>query len=108
MERAERCRAFARKCMRWANRAQSIEHREILLDLTMTWAEAAARLDHQYGLLDKFNQVTIDAQRSLRSARGVNGAAQTEKADGIGRIEQQSAALPEKGVRVRETGAQPE
>ena len=109
MERAERYRAFARKCMRWANRAQTIEHRERLLDLATTWAEAAARLDHQYVLLDKFQRVTTEAQSSLHSAiEGITGAVLIEEADGIGRTEQQRRAVPEKGVRVRETGAQSE
>jgi hypothetical protein len=64
----ERYRAFARECMRWAERARNIDHREALLDMATNWAEAAARLDKQYALLHQFKASTSEAQRSLHSA----------------------------------------
>jgi hypothetical protein len=33
MQTSEQCRAFARKCIRWAEKAKDIKHREILLDM---------------------------------------------------------------------------
>ena len=47
MATAEEYRKFARECLGWANRAQTVEHREILLDMATCWVEAAARLDQQ-------------------------------------------------------------
>jgi hypothetical protein len=52
--------------MAWADRALTIEHREILLDLAMTWAEAAARLDQRHALIDQFNELTITAKEACR------------------------------------------
>jgi hypothetical protein len=41
MSEAEKYRAFARECVRWAEGAQiSIEHREALLGMATTWAQA--------------------------------------------------------------------
>jgi hypothetical protein len=47
---ADQYRAFARECIKWSWRAQTIEHREVLLDMATYWAKAAARLDCQHGL----------------------------------------------------------
>jgi len=53
MSKAEKYRAFARECMRWAEHAQiSIEHREALLDMATACAEVAARLDYQFVLIE--------------------------------------------------------
>jgi hypothetical protein len=43
---AEQYRAFACECMRWAERAQGVEHRETLLDMATRCAQAAALVDH--------------------------------------------------------------
>ena len=53
MSEAEKYRAFARECIRWAERAQiSLEHREALLDMATACAEVAARLDYQFVLIE--------------------------------------------------------
>ena len=57
MSTADQYRAFARECIRWANGATNIEHREAFLDMATHWAEAAARLDHQHALFDQFDHL---------------------------------------------------
>ena len=75
MSTAERYRAFARECMRWAERATGIEHREALLDMATAWAEAAARFDHQHDLIGQFNKATVIASSRLQAAkRPTNGS----------------------------------
>ena len=54
----EQYRAFARECMKWANSANTIEQREILLDMATHWAEAGARLDHQHAFIGQFGELT--------------------------------------------------
>ena len=58
MSTADQYRALARECIRWANGATYIEHREAFLDMATHWAEAAARLDHQHALFDQFDHLT--------------------------------------------------
>jgi hypothetical protein len=62
MSTAEKYRAFARQCVGWADSADTIAHRETLLDMATRWVEAAARLD------------LSDAKSSTRAARNTSGA----------------------------------
>ena len=73
MSNAERYRAFARECMQRAERARSIGRREALLDTAMTWGEAAARVDHQYALIDEFHDTVCEAKYALRTATDGSG-----------------------------------
>jgi hypothetical protein len=76
MTAAERYRAFARACMGWADRAKTIERREILLDMATRWVEAAAWLEHQHALLDRFGAKVSEAKRQLsnsKHAAAING-----------------------------------
>lgn len=61
-------RAFARECLRWAQRAKNTERREALLELATTWAEAAARVDYQRTLLDQFKTLATNASRMIDAA----------------------------------------
>jgi hypothetical protein len=88
-------RAFARECMRWAEKAKDLEHREALLDMATSWAEAAACLDYRAGLLNRFGEIVSEAKRHLSVSCQVpaidgnglslktNGGGQPEHADGI-------------------------
>jgi hypothetical protein len=81
MSTADQYRAFARECIRWANGATNIEHREAFLDMATHWAEAAARLDHQHALSDQFDHLIQDAKRPLgaeRAKSSANGGDRTE------------------------------
>lgn len=80
MSTADQYRAFARECIRWANGATYIEHREAFLDMATHWVEAAARLDHQHALFDQFDHLR-DAKRQLgaeRAKSSANGGDRTE------------------------------
>ena len=97
MSKAERYRAFARECMRRAERARSTEHREALLDLATTWAEAAAQVDHNFALVDMYDESVRDAIDSLRAALDgnwpimqANGSDPTEQTDDHCEAKQQS------------------
>ena len=93
MTAAERYRAFARTCMGWADRAKTIERREILLDMATRWVEAAAQLEHQHALLDRFDTIVSKAKRQLpdlEQAAAINGngrpkemESQPKEADGV-------------------------
>jgi hypothetical protein len=97
MSEVDKYRAFARECMRWAERAQnSIEHREALLDMATAWAEAAARLDHLFALNDQFADLACEASKNLRAATDGhrqpvqgNGSGQTNPTDDYGGTKQQ-------------------
>ncbi len=99
MSDAEKYRAFARQCMGWAERAQtSIEHRETLLDMATTWAEVAARLDHQIAQIGDFNNSVGNARKSLQAASHGNGrtlqgngSGHTQQTDELGGTKQQSS-----------------
>jgi len=99
MSKAEKYRAFARECMRWAEHAQiSIEHREALLDIATAWAEAAARLDYQFALIEQLDDLVHEAGKNLRAASDGNGqslqgngSGQTKQMDDLGGTKQQSA-----------------
>jgi hypothetical protein len=96
MSEAEKYRAFARECMRWAERAQnSIEHREALLDMAAAWAEATARLDLGFALIEQFDD--LEARKNLEAAMDGhrqptqgNGSGQTNQSDDFGGPKQQS------------------
>ena len=79
MPTADRYRLFARKCIGWADRAKTIEHREILLDMATRWEEAAAWLERQRALRDKFGEIASEAQRWLL------GLSEAAVSDGNGR-----------------------
>ena len=93
MTAAERYRAFARACMGWADRAKTIKHREILLDMATCLVEVAAQLEHQHALLDRFGAIVSKAKRQLsdsEQAAAINGngrlkemESQPKEADGI-------------------------
>jgi hypothetical protein len=98
MSEAEKYRAFARKCMRWAERAQnSVEHREALLDMAAAWAEVAAQLEHRFALIEQFTDLARETKKNLeaaadghwRPAQG-NGAGQTNQTDDYSGSEHQS------------------
>jgi hypothetical protein len=57
MSSADQYRTFARECIRW-------EHREAFMDMATHWAAAAARLDHQQALFDRFEDLVQDAKRA--------------------------------------------
>jgi hypothetical protein len=44
---ADQYRAFARECIKWSRSAETVERREVLLDMATHWVEAAARLDYR-------------------------------------------------------------
>ena len=86
MSEAAKYRAFARECIRWAERAQiSLEHREALLDMATTWAKAAARLDLQFALIEQFDNLARKARRAAPEGSGQtlqgNGSGQTKQTD---------------------------
>ena len=85
MSSADQYRAFARECIRWANGATNLEHREAFLDMATHWAAAAARLDHQQALFDQFDDPVQAAKRQL-------GAERT-KSSANGEIEQSHRSL---------------
>jgi hypothetical protein len=95
MSQAENYRAFARECMRWAERTQiSIEHREALLDMATTWAQAAAQLDYQFALIGQFDDLARKARKNLRAGSEgseqtlqKNASGQTKQTDDIGGID---------------------
>jgi hypothetical protein len=64
--------------MGWADRAQTVEHREILLDMATCWAEAAARLQHRYALLGQFDDLVSKAKGHLP------GSPRASAVDGMG------------------------
>jgi hypothetical protein len=77
--------------MRWAEHATGIEHAEALLDMATAWAEAAAQLDHQHNLVERFNEATVIAGSRLQAAKGTTKGAnrpaaevQAEPTDGRG------------------------
>lgn len=95
MPDAERYRAFARQCMRWAGRDHNtIEHREALLEMATSWAEAAALLDRTFALVDQFDGLACKARNSPRAATdghretmNGNGSGETKHTDGLGGID---------------------
>ena len=92
MSEAEKYRAFARECIRWAEHAQnSVEHREALLDMATAWAEAAARLDLGFALIEQFDDLASEARKNLEAATDGhrqptqgNGGGQTNQSDDYG------------------------
>jgi len=42
---AEKCRQLATECQRWADQAESETNREIFLQMSREWTEAALRAD---------------------------------------------------------------
>ena len=64
MSTAERYRAFACECMRWAERAQDVEHRETMLDMATRWAQAAALVDHLHTLMGTKKTLFVDLARA--------------------------------------------
>jgi hypothetical protein len=98
MSKAEKYRAFARECMRWAESPQnSIEHREALLDMATAWAEAAAGLDHRFALIEQFDDLASEAKKNLEAATDGhrqltqgNGGGQTNQSDEYGGPKRQS------------------
>jgi hypothetical protein len=82
MATAEEYRTFARECISWADRAQTVERREILLDMAVCWAEAAARLDQQQALLGQLDEIESTKRRlsgcHRASAIGVHGRNQAK------------------------------
>ena len=74
MSEADKYRAFARECIGWAEQAQiSIEHREALLDMATTWAEAAARLDLGFALIEQFDDLARKARKNLQATSARSG-----------------------------------
>jgi hypothetical protein len=68
MSSADQYPAFARECIRWANGAIKLEHREAFLDMATHWAAAAARLDHQQALFEQFDDLaSTGRQKAARS-----------------------------------------
>jgi hypothetical protein len=55
--------------MRWAERAQDVEHRETLLDMATRWVQAAALADHQHMLIEQFKGLAVGASKQLSTAR---------------------------------------
>jgi hypothetical protein len=97
MATAKKYRKFARQCLSWADRAQTLEHREALLDMATCWAEAAAQLEHQQGLRDQFVEIVGKATRRASAIDGngagpelEDGRTQPKHADGV------SLAKPER------------
>jgi hypothetical protein len=86
MSNGEKYRALARECMRRAERARSIERREALLDMATGWAEAAAQVDHQVALIDRFDESVRKARDNLRVA--TDGRGPIVQANGSGQTEQ--------------------
>ena len=83
MSTADRYRAFACECMRWAERAQDVERRETLLEMATRWAQAAALVDHQHTLIEQFNGLAVGAKRQLSTARQAkDGGGPIKAADG--------------------------
>jgi hypothetical protein len=89
MSTTQRYRAFARECIRWAHSAQTIKHREILLDMATHWVHAAARLDYLKGQSDEFDELVRQAQAKLATARveATNGSGQSKDETGEGGFE---------------------
>jgi hypothetical protein len=70
--------------MGWADRAKSIERREILLDMATSWVEVAARLDHQHALIDRFGAIVSEANRQLsdsKRAASINGNSRSKEVE---------------------------
>jgi hypothetical protein len=65
MPTAREYRAFARRCIAQAERAEDIERRKTLLEMASSWTEAAALLDRSVGLAEGFNKSVIQAHRNL-------------------------------------------
>jgi hypothetical protein len=84
MATPDRYRAFARKCVQWAEKAKDIKHREILLDMAAHWAETTVQIECQHSLLDEFNSIIVTAQSSLAQAReaGKDGGPDKRQFDG--------------------------
>jgi hypothetical protein len=81
MATAEEYRRFARECLGWADRAQTVEHREILLDMATCWAEAAARLQ-QHGLCDQLVREAKGRLSGSRRASAIDGNGRSKRTDG--------------------------
>jgi hypothetical protein len=45
-------REFAQECLRWADETKSERHRQVLLDMTATWMQAALQLERNLTLID--------------------------------------------------------
>ena len=115
MSEADKYRAFARDCMRWAQRAQiSIEHRKALLDMATAWADAAVRLDHHFALIEQFDDLTRAAMKNLRAAADGdgqavegNGRGQAKQTDGLGRTDDLGATNDPGGMQQQSAGYDP-
>jgi len=81
MSSADQYPAFARECIRWANGATNLEHREAFLDMATHWAAAAARLDHQQALFDQFDDLVQAAKRQLGAERTKSSANGGDRAE---------------------------
>ena len=73
MSMADRYRAFACECIRWAERAQDVEHREALLAMATRWAQAAALVDHQHTLIEQFNGLAVGAKKATEYGTSSEG-----------------------------------
>jgi hypothetical protein len=76
---AGQARAFACDCLRWAERTDDTERREILLNMTRQWSEIADSLDRREALIEQFGSIVAHAARHLHQARDVV-AAKTRRA----------------------------
>ena len=69
MATPDQCRAFARECMQWAEKAKDIKRRDILLDMAACWAQTAAQIEYHHSLLDEFNNFIVQAKLPLSLPR---------------------------------------
>jgi len=70
---AGQARAFACDCLRWAERTDETERREILLNMTRQWSEIANSLDRREALIEQWqHRCTCGRARSpsTRCGRG--------------------------------------
>ena len=86
MSEADKYRAFARECIRWAEGAQDVEHREALLDMATAWADAAAQLDRRFALIHQFDDLAHKSRKNFSAA--TDGHGQTMQGNGSGQTKQ--------------------
>jgi len=48
---AKEFREFAQECLRWAGETKSERHRQVLLEMARTWAQAALEAERGLGLI---------------------------------------------------------
>jgi hypothetical protein len=46
----EEFREFAQECLRWAGETKSERHRQVLLEMSRTWIQAAVEVERSFGL----------------------------------------------------------